>query len=125
MTRQPHPRPASIAVAAAAAAVLLAGCADEARLDVDATLLPGEGSPVLFELVIDDPDGEALASFDPEQHVRLETAGGTLAPSIVNVDPASGPRHAEYGIGFTADRGQDLALLVQGLGDERRFEFEA
>lgn len=102
----------------------LSGCAEE-KTQVEATLLPGEGAPVIFELVIDVPRGDALRSFDPEQHVHLETAGGTLRPSIVNVDPESDHRHAEYGAGFDADRGQDMTLVVQGFGDEQRFPFEA
>ena len=104
--------------------VALSGCSGANEADVDATLLPGQGPPLIFEIILDWDDGE-LDEFDPEQHVHLQVAGNTLTPSNVVGNPENDYHHQEFGVHFTADRGQEMTLVVTVDGDDREFDFGA
>jgi hypothetical protein len=107
------------------AAVLLAGCQDASdEVVVEADLLPGEGSPVMFEVRVRGP-AVPLHEFDPEQHALLQTTGEPIPPSVVNIDPESTDRRKAFGLGYDADRGQDMTLLIEIDGETRSFDFPA
>jgi hypothetical protein len=103
------------------AMALLAGCSEGTSFDVHADLVESDEHPFLVRLEVT-AHGTDVYGFDPEQHVRLETQGGELAPAYVEIDANSTQDHAEFLLGFNASPGQEATLVVRGLDKEHRFE---